>query len=75
MDKHLYFCPNCYQMIQIEAINCGIFRCGVMKDTMLQIDPHLSQEECEALVLEDKIYGCGRPFRYEEGCLIFCQYI
>jgi hypothetical protein len=62
-------------MIQIEEMNCGIFRCGIMKDTGLQIDPHLSQDECEKLVSDDKIYGCGRPFRQAEGSLIFCDYI
>lgn len=74
MEK-LYFCPNCYQAIQIEAINCSIFRCGVMKDTMKQIDPHANEEECKRLVSEDLIYGCGTSFKYEEGCLVFCDYI
>jgi hypothetical protein len=74
MDNKLFFCPNCYQRIHVESIQSGLFRCGVMKSTMVQIDPHLSEEECERLVSEDLIHGCGRPFRYEEGCLLFCDF-
>jgi hypothetical protein len=73
--KHLYFCPSCFQAIEIIETNCGIFRCGVMKDTMRQIDPHLSQSECERLVDDDLIYGCARPFKYTEGCLVVCDYM
>jgi hypothetical protein len=73
--KHLYFCPSCFQAIEIIETNCGIFRCGVMKDTMRQIDPHLPQSECERLVDDDLIYGCARPFKYAEGCLVVCDYM
>lgn len=56
-------CPHCNQKVFIEEINCGIFRCGVYKDTFEPIPPHSSQIECETLLTENKIFGCGKPFR------------
>jgi len=58
-------CPHCNQMIEVIELNCKIFRCGVQKTNMEQIHPHLPREQCEQLVLQDKIYGCGKPFRIE----------
>lgn len=66
-------CPHCKISICIESVNCGIFRCGVYKHTYIQIDPHLSQVECERI--KDYIYGCGRPFQWIEGELVPCDYI
>lgn len=65
-------CPWCGISIVIEAENCRIFRCGVMKDTYTQIDPHLSKELCEAI--KDKIYGCANPFKLIDGVLQKCGY-
>lgn len=56
-------CPHCKQTIEIIEINCGIFRHGAYKETGKQIDPHMSKEDCDALVIKGLIYGCGRPFR------------
>lgn len=76
MDSFIVCCPSCFQYIEIEKINCGVFRCGVYKSDGKQIDPHLPQEECEKLVLDGLIYGCGKPFRitskFEEP--IVCSY-
>jgi len=58
-------CPNCNQCIEVIKLNCKIFRCGVFKENMKQIDPHLCKNKCEQLVLENKIYGCGKPFQVE----------
>lgn len=66
------YCPHCNIAIFIEQVNCGIFRCGIYKDTMTQVDPHLSKEECDKLV---NIYGCGKPFQIKNGKLIKCEYI
>ena len=55
-------CPNCNIDIIIVEVNCGLFVCGVSKFTFAQINPHLSQVECEQLVKNDSIYGCGKPF-------------
>ena len=68
-------CPHCSIQIWIESINCGIFRCGVYKHTYVQIDPHLSQAECERIKQEDLIYGCGKSFQYDNGDLVPCDYI
>lgn len=69
-------CPHCGQFIEILQINCGIFRCGILKDNFQQIDPHLNKESCDKLFAEDKIFGCSKPFRIIEGGKIeICDYI
>ena len=66
-------CPHCDMPIIIEELNCGIFRCGIYKDTFKQVDPHLSKEECDKL--GDTIYGCGKPFQYRNNVISKCDYI
>ena len=56
-------CPHCKTTIEILELNCCIFRCGVYKDTLEQINPHLGKEECDRLDQEGLIYGCGKPFQ------------
>lgn len=58
-------CPHCNSQIQffLNEINCHIFRHGIMKDTLKQIDPHLNKEECGILYATNLIYGCGKPFQ------------
>jgi hypothetical protein len=68
-------CPWCHQVIWIEEIRCGIFRCGILKDTFQQVEPHLPKLDCDRLAAEGKIYGCGKPFQYKEGGLEKCDYI
>jgi hypothetical protein len=68
-------CPHCDMNIIIVEVNCGVFRCGISKFTFTQIQQHLSQDECEKLVKDDIIYGCGKPFMYHNGKLIKCCYI
>ena len=58
-------CPHCNQCIEVIELNCKIFRCGVFKKNMKQINPHLCKNKCQQLVLENKIYGCGNPFQVE----------
>ena len=36
----LVCCPHCDTTIEIIELNCRIFRCGVLKSTGQQIDPH-----------------------------------
>ena len=69
----LFNCPNCNVTIEIVALNCGVFRCGIYKDNGLQINPHLPQAECE--LLGDTIYGCGKPFQYLNGKIVKCGWI
>lgn len=76
-------CPHCEGMIEIAEINCGIFRHGVYTINMPQalvgqsMNPHASKAECERLVDEGLIYGCGKPLMYERNSrkLIICDYI
>ena len=55
-------CPHCNQTIEVLQINCRIFRCGILKSNYTQINPHLSKVECDKLVNDDLIFGCGKPF-------------
>jgi hypothetical protein len=67
-------CPHCGIHIVVDAVNCGIFRCGVYKDNFNQVNPHLSEEECAALT--GLIWGCGKPFRLTAtGALEKCGYL
>ena len=50
-------CPHCKQFVIIEQINCGIFRHGVLKSNMNQINPHLPKPECDELANKNLIYG------------------
>lgn len=76
----LLSCPHCQQLIEIVAINCAIFRCGMYKATGEQLPPHLSRPDCDRVVAENLIYGCGRPFRVIQGedqtwMAVVCDYI
>lgn len=73
-----YKCPHCGDIILVNKkdINCGIFRHGVLKDGMKQINPHASKEECNRLLNEGLIFGCGKPFKITEDKKIYiCDYI
>ena len=66
-------CPHCEISIIIEELRCGIFRCGIYKNTFQQVDPHLSKEECDKL--GDTIYGCGKTFQIVNNIISKCEYI
>ena len=66
-------CPHCNITIEIEQINCAIFRCGIYKHNGQQISPHLPKEQCDQL--KDKIWVCSKPFKYENGTLVICDYV
>ena len=68
-------CPNCGIFIEVLELNCKIFRCGVYKDSYIQIPPHLPEPDCIRLVQEDLIYGCGRPFQIINNIPYPCSYI
>lgn len=67
-------CPHCQQKIWIEELNCGIFRCGVLKENGEQIPPHASKEECNKYI-QKGIYGCGKPFQIINNNVTLCGYI
>ncbi len=82
MDNYIIVeCPHCKNQIQIfkNEINCAIFRHGILKLTGIQIGPHSSKKECDEFVLNDLIYGCGKPFRIVNDNEIYkiekCDYI
>lgn len=57
-------CPHCNLSILIyeKEFNCKIFRHGVYKNNHEQIPPHLNKQECDRLIENKLIYGCGKPF-------------
>ena len=72
-------CPHCECNVEIEQVNCRIFRHAVFKNTGMQVPPHSPQNECDYWITEDRVYGCAKPFKlYEEGgqwIAKICDYI
>lgn len=74
-------CPHCseYIVIHEKETNCRIFRHGVYKSSMKQIHPHTPKDECDRLVRNNQIYGCGKPFKLVSQnnieTAIICDYI
>jgi hypothetical protein len=72
-------CPHCQEPVLIEQINCSIFRHGVMKHSMKQMNPHASKNECDYLFSNSLIFGCGKPFKIikdgEKIIIEVCDYI
>lgn len=63
-------------MVHNTDLHCRIFRHGVYRDSNKQIPPHLPKEECERLVTEGLIHGCGKPFRVTSDMeAVVCDYI
>ena len=79
IKKIFVTCPHCSEHIEIEKINCAIFRHGVTKKDFKQISPHESKINCDKLFIEQKIYGCGKPFKIikedDKYIAIECDYI
>lgn len=74
-------CPHCKSPVEIVQLNCRIFRHGILRSNGTQIGPHSSKELCDFYVANDKIYGCGKPFKIENGInnnefvAVICDYI
>ena len=65
MDENIIVkCPHCELMIfvYLKEFNCRIFRHGIYKANLQQIDPHLPKVDCDRLKANDMIIGCGKPF-------------
>ena len=79
MKKLILNCPHCDLIIEIEQLNCSIFRHGVFKNTNQQINQHETKKMCEKYVINDEIYGCGKPFKIINNNnnfeAIICDYI
>ena len=63
-DAWIIQCPHCHDLVYVheKELNCRIFRHGAYKHTLAPIPPHASKQECDRLVQQNLIYGCGKPF-------------
>lgn len=72
-------CPHCQGVVEVEQLNCQIFRHGILKSSGQQMNPHTSKEECDLLAEREDIHGCGKPFRVvlenDKYIAIVCDYI
>jgi len=74
-------CPHCKELVEIESVNCAIFRHGVLKSNYQQIPPHAPKNICDELKKRKLIYGCSKPFKLikkendSEYIPIKCDYI
>lgn len=83
MSKEYFIkdCPNCNEPILLyrSEINCQIYRHGVFKSDLQQMNPHTPKKECDRFVQENLIYGCGKPFRvhFENDDIVLgkCDYL
>lgn len=84
----IFPCPHCDAMITVgvNEVNCCIFRHGYFYNIvngqvvlLQQMNPHTPKQECDRLKAENKIVGCGKPFRIDmENCTRYvriCDYI
>ena len=81
-DIYIFICPYCHEDIVVikKELNCRIFRHGVLKSNYEQVNPHATLQECEYLITNNLIFGCGKPFQIIEkknGELeaVICGYI
>ena len=60
----------------MDNLNCPYCNVSIIyKHNHEQIPPHLPKEECDKLVKDCKIWGCGNPFQLHNGKLIKCGWI
>ena len=61
----IFDCPHCKLqiLVHIDDIRCGIFRHAVMKNGYQAVNPHLSEADCQRMILFDLVYGCCLPFQ------------
>ena len=78
----IFHCPHCKMLVEVLKIqtNCCIFRHGVYKRNGQQLAPHAKKVECERLVQDQLIYGCGKPFQLIKTAkgitsVVECDYI
>ncbi len=74
-------CPHCndFIIVNINEINCGIFRHAVFKENMNPINPHETQINCEDFVQKKLVFGCAKPFQItkqeDKYVITICGYI
>ena len=78
-EEPILKCPHCDEYIIIEKLNCGIFRHGQLISNGKQIEPHTPKNICDYYILNNLIYGCGKPFRIllidNKFVIEICEYI
>jgi hypothetical protein len=83
---YIFICKHCQEpfVVSVNDFNCRILRHGVYKHNMQHIPPHGSKDECDALVRDDLIFGCGRPLQIIDNVtnsqkqtydVVICDYI
>lgn len=76
VDRSYFFpCPHCNTTIEVASINCGVFRCGVVKKTGQQVPPHAKKAVCDRLKSSGAIHGCARPFKFDGVHVHICDYV
>jgi hypothetical protein len=65
---YIFTCIHCQEIFVVayKEFNCRILRHGVYKHNLQPINPHASKDECDALVRDGRIYGCGGPLQIVE---------
>jgi len=80
-DIYVFICPHCNEEIIVlkKELNCKIFRHAVFKSNYEPIHPHASKQECQRLIDNHLIYGCGKPFQVvlkdHQLVAVECDYI
>ncbi|MDC0367000.1 hypothetical protein OAM67_01090 [bacterium] len=75
-DFTCFLCPHCGIAIAVltKEINCGVFRCGVVKATQQPIPPHAPKKDCDHLVANNLVTGCAKPFELVGNKVQICGY-
>ena len=71
-------CCRCGQafIVERDQLNCRIFRCGIIKTSGVQLEPHATRGVCEYYYNNGLLYGCGKPFRIDDNLqVVKCDYI
>lgn len=69
-------CPFCLLPIELKPINCSIFRCGgvwnSLEYTFKQFPQHAKKKEIQDIIAKTDtvdgsiIIGCGKPLKFNE---------
>jgi len=81
-DYYICECPHCNNgfIVHRNELNCRIFRHGIYKHNLQQMNPHESKEVCDTLIINNSIIGCGKPIKIcqinkNKWKLEICDYI
>ena len=69
-------CLHFNQLIITVELNCGIFRCGILKSNQAQINPNSYKSICDDFTSNNLIYGCGKQYLIDaKNKALICDYI